>query len=100
MEQFDDYLRERLKVEGEKNSLEQLKQKDSLASEVIKELSKDNKRKDFIIGVLIATILIIVGMFLWYLNQPGETVTETTYTQEMNATTEGDNSAITQHIGG
>ena len=71
------------------------KEDNSLAFEMLKEMKSSNKRKDIIIMFLIATILIIVGLFVWYINTP----VEETYTQEMNATTDGDFSEINQQIG-
>lgn len=68
---------------------------DNLATELIKEVKANSKRKDIIIMILIFVILAIVGMFVWYINQP----IEETYTQEMNATTDGDFSEINQQIG-
>lgn len=70
---------------------------ENLATEMLKEMKASSKRKDIIIIILILTIVAITGMFIWYINQPIEEEIE--YTQEMNATTDGSDSPITQQIG-
>ena len=66
---------------------------DNLATEMLKEL-KTNAKRWFIISIVeLAIILSISGMFIYYINQPLETIT---YTQEADSQ---DNSVINQKIG-
>lgn len=78
---------------------------ETLATEMLRELQKNNERVDkekkrwFIVSIVeLIIIVLITGMFIWYINQPIEETVETIeYTQD--ADTEGDNSPITQEIG-
>lgn len=66
---------------------------DNFATEMLKEL-KTNAKRWFIISIVeLAIILSISGMFIYYINQPLETIT---YTQEADSQ---DNSVINQKIG-
>lgn len=74
-------------------------EKDSLATEMMKEL-KINAKRWFIISIVELIIILTVGiLFIWYLNTPTEEdeVITTEYMQDAN--TEGDNSPINQEIG-
>ena len=66
---------------------------DNFATEMLKEL-KTNTKRWFIISIVeLVIILSISGMFIYYINQPLETIT---YTQEADSQ---DNSVINQKIG-
>lgn len=60
---------------------------------------KNEKKRWFTLAMIeLVIIVVITGMFIWYINQPVEETVETIeYTQD--ADTEGDNSPITQEIG-
>ena len=67
----------------------------TLATEMLKEL-KANSKRWFIVAVIeLLIILGIIGIFVWYINQP----IEETITYEQDADTEGENSPINQYIG-
>lgn len=77
---------------------------ETLATEMLKELKANNERSEkrekrwFTLAMIeLVIIVVITGMFIWYINQPIEETIETTeYTQDANT---GDNSSITQSIG-
>ena len=68
---------------------------ETLATEMLKELKANNKRLFIIAIIELVIIVTIIGIFVWYINQPVEEIV--TYEQE--ADTEGDYSPITQMIG-
>lgn len=69
-----------------------------LATEMLAEI-KENSRRWFRVAVIeLGIIMLIIAMFIGYLNTPVEEETETiTYSQDAN--TEGDNSSINQNMG-
>jgi uncharacterized membrane protein (DUF485 family) len=73
---------------------------EKLAMEMLAEL-KSNAKRWFIVSVIeLLIILIITGIFVWYINQPIEQTTEETTTEyTQDADTQGDNSTINQNIG-
>lgn len=71
-------------------------EKETLATEMLRELKINSKRWFIIAIVELVIIIATTGIFVWYINQPIEEI-ETTTTQD--ADTEGDNSPINQHIG-
>ena len=71
-------------------------EKDSLATEMLKELKAQNKRWFIIAIVELVIILFSAILFVAYLNTPTEEKEETSYSQD--ADTEGENSPINQQI--
>lgn len=70
----------------------------SLATEMLEELKENSKRWFRVAVIELGIIMLIISMFIGYLNTPIEEETETiTYTQGAN--TEGDNSPINQSMG-
>lgn len=53
--------------------------KNNLATEMLDEISKSNKRKDIILVVMAVGWLITIGGFLWYISLPSESTTTSTY---------------------
>ena len=52
---------------------------DNLATEMLAEMSKCNKRKDTIIVILLVAWLATIGGFLWCISLPMENTTTSTY---------------------
>ena len=73
-----------------------MKEEESLATEMLRELKANSKRWFIISIVELVLLLFTITLFIAYLNTPVED-TETTYTQE--ADTQGQNSPISQNIG-
>lgn len=71
-------------------------EKDSLATEMLKELKAQSKRWFIIAIVELVIILFSAILFVAYLNTPTEEKEETSYSQD--ADTEGENSPINQQI--
>ena len=75
-----------------------MKEEESLATEMLRELKANSKRWFIISIVELVLLLFTITLFIAYLNTPIEDTTETTnYTQE--ADTQGESSPITQNIG-
>ena len=75
-----------------------MKEEESLATEMLRELKANSKRWFIISIVELVLLLFTIILFIAYLNTPVEDTTETTnYTQE--ADTQGQSSSINQHIG-
>jgi flagellar basal body-associated protein FliL len=72
-------------------------QEKSLAMELIEEAKKNSKRWFTIAVIELVVIAAIIGVFVWYVNQPVVQEETTEYTQD--ADTSGENSSITQNIG-
>lgn len=73
-------------------------EKETLATEMLKEL-KSNAKRWFIISIIeLILLLSTIIIFVWYINQPIEETTET-IEYKQDADTEGDNSPISQNIG-
>lgn len=66
-----------------------------LATEMLAELKANSKRWFTIAVVELLIIVVIIGCFVWYINQP---IVETVSYDE-TADTQGDNSPISQNIG-
>lgn len=71
-------------------------EKDTLATEMLKELKAQSKRWFISFIIVLMLWFTTIGIFIWYINQPVEE-TETITTQ--NADTEEENSPISQNIG-
>ena len=71
-------------------------EKDSLATEMMKELKSQSKRWFIIAIVELIIILFSAILFVAYLNTPTEEKEEISYSQD--ADTEGENSPINQQI--
>lgn len=70
----------------------------TLATEMLQELKENSKRWFRVAIIELGIIILIVAMFIGYLNTPEEEeIITTSYEQE--ADTEGDNSPIEQRIG-
>lgn len=54
--------------------------KNNLATEMLDEISKSNKRKDIIIVVLLVAWLLTIGGFIWYISLPSSVSATTTTT--------------------
>lgn len=75
-----------------------MKEEESLATEMLRELKANSKRWFIISIVELVLLLFTITLFIAYLNTPVEDTTETTnYTQE--ADTQGQSSPINQNIG-
>ena len=75
-----------------------MKEEESLATEMLRELKANSKRWFIISIVELVLLLFTITLFIAYLNTPAEDTTETTnYTQE--ADTQGESSPISQNIG-
>ena len=75
-----------------------MKEEESLATEMLRELKAKSKRWFIISIVELVLLLFTITLFIAYLNTPIEDTTETTnYTQE--ADTQGQSSPINQSIG-
>ena len=75
-----------------------MKEEESLATEMLRELKANSKRWFIISIVELVLLLFTITLFIAYLNTPIEDTTETTnYTQE--ADTQGQSSPINQSIG-
>lgn len=73
-----------------------MKEEESLATEMLRELKANSKRWFIISIVELVLLLFTIILFIAYLNTPVED-TETTYTQ--SADTQGQSSPISQNIG-
>jgi hypothetical protein len=74
-----------------------MNEKEPLALEILKELKANSKRNFIAFVVVLILWFATIGVFIWYINQPIDTVEDISYTQDAN--TEGDNSNIDQNIG-
>lgn len=100
--EFDDFMKENFNHHREESmTISDLKKHDTFAIEMIKEMKRSNERLYKItrlcLIVICILVLIIVSGLLWYLKQPKQETTTTSYSQQLN--NKGENSTITQTMG-